>query len=176
MALKLPICNFDAKTGILCSKCESKLRNGQISQADVRVSKALVQLSEKFSELNRVTLVRATEVDGGNLLEVEPADVRVLRSNPQVSQKLRDELKGTVWIAGVNSSDRQFLEDVLYPIQIVTVNTVWLPDGGKRTKVIVASRFDKKGMAELARTKELAKAVRGIDLVVEPETEQTLWN
>ena len=36
--MKSPICSFDAKSGVLCSKCEIKLQTGGITQDDVDAS------------------------------------------------------------------------------------------------------------------------------------------
>ena len=70
MAPRLPICNFDAKTGILCANCEARLRKGEISRADIEASKAVAHLSEKLMELNRVALKRAYEAGGAAAISV----------------------------------------------------------------------------------------------------------
>ena len=128
MPLRIPICSFDAKTGILCAKCQSKLDNGQITQADIQASKVLVKLAEKIPDFNRVTLLRGVEADGNFVLEVEQSDAAMFRTKPELKAKLEELLKHRVWIVGTSPSDRRFLEDLLYPNRILTVNTVWLPD------------------------------------------------
>jgi hypothetical protein len=55
--MKTPICTFDAKTGILCNLCESKLESGQITQSDVESSIVLTRLAQKNSNINKMTLV-----------------------------------------------------------------------------------------------------------------------
>jgi hypothetical protein len=39
--MKLPIYNFDAKTGVPCFDCRSRLEKGEISNADVESSKVV---------------------------------------------------------------------------------------------------------------------------------------
>ena len=174
MPIKLPICNFDAKTGILCAKCESKLKNGEILKADVQASKALIHLADDFSELNKVTLKRSFESGGNFVLEFEPGDLNHLRTNPKLSQELDNAMKGKVWVVGAGGSDRKFLEDIFYPAKVVTVNTVWLTDGGKRTKVIVPARRSERYAGDFEKLRDMVKQARGIELLVETEREAML--
>ncbi len=174
MPIKIPICAFDAKTGILCSKCQSKLSSGQISNSDIQVSRALVKLAEKTSDINRTTLLRSFQVDGNFVLEVEQADAALFRSKPEIKTGLEEMLKGKVWIMGASNSDRRFLEDLFYPIRILTVNTVWLPDGSKLTKAIIPGRRVERLLGEIEALKSMVKSVRGIELMIEFEREATL--
>jgi hypothetical protein len=174
LPLKTPICTFDAKTGILCGKCESRLRSGQITQADVDVSKALVKLAERVGELNRVTLLRSFEEGGSYLLEFEPQDIQVLRSSPEISSRLEEALHGRVWIVGASNSERRFLEDLFYPLRVLTVNTVWVPDGSKVTKVVVPGRRTARYASDLEKLRSLVRKVKGIELMVESEREAML--
>ncbi len=174
LALKIPICTFDAKTGILCAKCQSKLDTGQITQADVQVSKALVKLAEKNPDFSKITLLRSVGADGNYVLEVEQADSALFRAKPELKAKLEEFLKAKIWIVGTSPSDRRFLEDLFYPNRILTVNTVWLPDGSKLTKVIIPGRRGERGASELEGLKRVVKEVRGIELMIEFEREAAL--
>jgi transcription antitermination factor NusA-like protein len=174
LPLRIPICAFDAKTGILCAKCQAKLSAGQISNSDIVVSKVLVKLAESIPELNKMTLLRSYQVGGNYLMEMEQADSTLIRSKPEIKQRLEDVLKGKVWVIGTSNSDRQFLEELFYPIRILTVNTVWLPDGSKLTKVIIPGRRPERLRGEIEALKGVVKQVKGIELIVESEREATL--
>ena len=174
MPLRIPICVFDAKTGILCAKCQAKLQAGQILDSDVVVSKALVKLAESVPELNKAALLRSLQADGNYVLEMERADAFLFRSKPEVKQKLEDSLKGRVWVIGASNSDRQFLEELFYPIRILTVNTVWMPDGSKLSKVIIPGKKPERLRGEIEALRKVVKQVKGIELLVESEREATL--
>lgn len=171
MQPKLPICYFDAKAGILCGNCEARLRRGEITTADVDASKAVAQLSEKIPELQKITLRRAFEANGSYVLEFEKSDMAALRGNPSIQAELGTALKGKVWLVGAGSNDRKFLEDVLFPAKVLTVNTVWLPDGGKKTKVIVPARRSERRIGDFDKLRDAVKQARGIELLVETERE-----
>ncbi len=171
MQPKLPICFFDAKTGMLCANCEARLSKGEISRADVEASKAVAQLADRVPELGRVNLKRAFEANGSYVLEFDRSDMASLRSNPLVQSELEGALKGKVWLVGAGGSDRKFLEDVFFPAKVLTVNTVWLPDGGKKTKVIVPAKRSERRIGDFDKLREAVKRARGIELLVETERE-----
>jgi transcription antitermination factor NusA-like protein len=174
LPLRIPICAFDAKTGILCAKCQAKLSAGQISNSDIVVSKVLVKLAESVPEVNKMALLRSNEVEGSYVMEMEQSDATLIRSKPEIKQKLEDVLKGKVWVIGTSNSDRQFLEELFYPIRILTVNTVWLPDGSKLTKVIIPGKRPERLRGEIEALKKVVKRMKGIELIVESEREATL--
>ena len=93
----------------------------------------------------------------------------ILRKNHSLFNKLEDEMKSNLWIVDGETSNRQVLEDIFFPVKILTVNVVWLPDGSKLTKVIVLGRKTKRFPLNLDKAKNVVKAVRGIDLIVEFE-------
>jgi transcription antitermination factor NusA-like protein len=171
MQPKLPICYFDARTGILCANCEARLRKGEITKADVEAAKAVAQLSDRVPELGRVTLRRAFEANGSYVLEFEQVDMAALRSNPLLQTDLEGALKGKVWLVAAGGSDRRFLEDVFFPAKVLTVNTVWLPDGGKKTKVIVPAKRSERRIVDFDKLRQAVKQARGIELLVETERE-----
>jgi transcription antitermination factor NusA-like protein len=174
LAPKLPICNFDAKTGILCANCESRLSRGEISRADVEASKTIAHLADRIPELSKVTLKHAYESGGSYVLELEPADVNVLRGSETAQTEMEGALKGKVWVVGAGSNDRKFLEDVFFPAKVLTVNTVWLPDGGKKTKVIVPARRSERRIGDFDKLRDAVKSARGIELLVETEREAAM--
>jgi len=171
MQPKLPICYFDARTGILCGNCESRLQRGELSRADVEASKAVARLADRFPELGRTTLKRAFDVSGSYVLEFERPDMSILRSNQDLQSELEGALKGKVWLVGAGGNDREFLEDVFFPARVLTVNTVWLPDGGKKTKVIVPAKRSERRIGDFDKLREAVKRARGIELLVETERE-----
>ena len=174
MPVRLPICNFDAKTGILCANCESRLKRGEISMAEVEASKAVVRLADRIPELGKVTLRRAFGVGGAYVLEFDQQDIAAIRSNQAAYSELEGALKGKVWVVGAGSPDRKFLEDIFFPARVLTVNTVWLPDGGKKTKVIVPARRSERRIGDFDKLRDAVRQARGIELLVETEREAAL--
>jgi|TARA_B100000315_G_C14571157_1_gene585597 transcription antitermination factor NusA-like protein len=169
MSLKTPICAFDAKTGILCPKCEAKLKGGHLTRADVDLSVKLSKAAEKIPELNKTTLIRAVELDEHTVLMLGHGDLAILGRDSSLVRKIEESINKRLSLVEAQFSDRRLIEYLFRPINIVTVNVVWLPDGSKMTKVIIPGRKNEQFPVNVELVQKLVKAIRGIDLMVEFE-------
>jgi transcription antitermination factor NusA-like protein len=169
--LKTPICSFDAKSGVLCRTCEAKLKSGSITQDDIYAAKKLIGLADRSQEINKFTLIRGTRVSGDFVLVLRGHDVSVLRGNQELANRIEKEMGQKVWFVETEASDRRFIESLFHPVKVLSVNFFWLPEADKLTKVIVAD--DAKNVQfNLEKVQKIAKAVRGIELLVESNNNQ----
>ena len=170
MPLILPVCSFDAKAGLLCPVCEAKLKEGRITSADVLASRALVRYAEHSRALESVALFHSYSADGDFLLEVNESAVPVLRSEP-VKAELERLIGGRFWVTASASSNRRLVEDLMHPLTVSQMSTLWLPDGSKVSKVVVSPER-RIGGRRLTAVQKLAKAARGIDLLIDQATRE----
>ena len=168
--MKTPICSFDAKTGTLCSKCEDKLRSGHLTQADVECAVKLVKIAERDQEINKFTMINAYHVNGDIVLILQRSDLSVLRSNVELSRKIEQQFENKVWFVEAEATDKRFLENLFFPARILTINLIWLPDGSKLTKVIVAAKDGQVSGINVEQIQKITKAVKNIDLLVDFES------
>jgi transcription antitermination factor NusA-like protein len=63
--------------------------------------------------------------------------------------------------------DRKFLEDLFAPLSIMTINTIWLPDGSTETRVILRRKRGGHSSLDVEALKEIASKARKITLRVE---------
>ena len=166
--MKSPICSFDAKTGVLCSKCEAKLRAGDITQDDVDASTRLARIADRNQDINKFTLLRGLRVDGDVVLVLRSTDVNAIKGSSSLSDRIESDFGQKVWFVESESSDRRFIEGLFHPLRVLSVNLFWLPDGNKLTKVL-ASGNTSRARFDLEKVQKIAKAVRNIDLLVEFE-------
>lgn len=167
--MHLPICSFDAKSGILCPKCDSKFKSGKLTKTDIEISKKLSTLGDKIPELEKATLIHSLDVEGDVVIVVGRGDHDLLRKDQQVFRLLENELKNKIWIVESGSSNRKILEELFFPIKILMVNVVWLPDGTKLTKVVVPGRRTKRFPLDLNKVKNVIKEVSKMEIIVEFE-------
>lgn len=167
--MKTPICTFDARTGVLCPQCDAKLRSGQLSKTDVEVSIKLSKAAEKSSELGKISLTRAIQVGGDYLLVLDPGTLAPLRRDPSFQRTLQNVLGGKIWLTEADTTDRKELEDLFFPIRVANVNTVWLPDGTKLTKVIIPGKRTDRFPHDTDMISRILKETREMDLMVEFE-------
>jgi transcription antitermination factor NusA-like protein len=164
--LKTPICSFDAKSGVLCRKCEAKLKSGSLTQDDVEAATKLIGLADRNQEINKFTLVRGTRVHGDFVLVFRGSDVSALRGNEELASKIEKQMGQKVWFVETEASDRRFIESLFHPLKVLSVNFFWLPEANKLTKVIIADDA-KNAPANIEKVQEIAKAIRNIELLVE---------
>jgi transcription antitermination factor NusA-like protein len=168
--LKTPICTFDAKTGILCAKCETKLRLGHLKQTDVEGAIKITKLAEHNQDINKFTMVGAAKVDGDFVLILRGSDISVLRANTMLPTKFEHEFQSKVWFVEAEATDKRFIENLFFPLRVLTVNLIWLPDGNKLTRVIIAGKSNNsESKTIIEKIKKIAKEIRNIELLVEFE-------
>lgn len=165
--MKTPICSFDAKTGILCSKCESKLRTGHLSVGDIEASIKLTQLADKNNIIDKFTLVGAYKIEERLVLILPTADISTLRSDNELSNKIKKEFNNNVWFVESGATERRFIENLIFPIKISSINLVWLPDGNKLTKIIVSNKKNQNKKVDTNIITKIAKEIKNIELLIE---------
>lgn len=165
--MRLPICIFDAKTGVLCPKCESRLKNGELSKIDVECSIKLIKLSNKNQDIDKMNLIGSQKIDGDYVLILKDSNVSHINSNDKIISSIEKEFNGKVWFVEANSSVRKILENLFFPIRILKTNMIWLPDGNQVTQVTIESKDYEKFFSIIEKIKRIVNAVRNIELVVE---------
>ena len=165
--MKTPICSFDAKTGVLCAKCEEKLHAGQISQDDVDASVMLSKVASKSQDIDRFTLSKGAKVDSDFVLVLRSPDILAVRSNSGLAERIEGEFQQKVWFLDSEASERGFIEGLFHPARVLSVNQFWLPDG-KVTRVTMAGRAGQKKV-DVEKVQKIAKAVKNMELLVEFE-------
>src|SRR5215217_587802 len=139
MALKTPICSFDAKIGVLCGRCEERLRSNDLTEDEVHASVTLTKLIQRHPEVDKFSLVTAFKVEGDFVLVLRGSDLQLIRSNKEI---------------------RTDIETLFSAI-------VWLPDGKKLTMVILETKDMSNLQHDIQKIKRIARKIKGIELLVE---------
>ena len=166
--MKMGLCSFCLKSGILCQKCLAKLKSGEVSETVLRVARLLLSLEEKFPSLQNVYFHKTIDTDRTLAIVVGPGDVpRLLGYGGKIIKTLSEETGKNIRILENGVDDRKFLEDLFAPLSIMTINTIWLPDGSTETRVILGKRRGTRSSLDIKALKEIASRVRNITLRVE---------
>jgi transcription antitermination factor NusA-like protein len=161
---------FCIKSGILCRKCQEKIEKGQITDLDLKIIRLLSDLEKENPALQDVTYHKAVEADGNLAILVDRRDMsKMLAGGAKIVHIISDSLGETVKILGFGGDDRKFLEDLFSPLSILTLNTIWIPDGSTETKVILTGRQPRRMPVDLEIVKKLAKQLRNMTLRIEFE-------
>jgi transcription antitermination factor NusA-like protein len=166
--VKTELCNFCLKSGILCSKCEGKLKSGKVSEVDFKIARLLLSLEEEYPSLQDVRFHKAVESERVLAILVNKGDVpRLLSHGRRIVKALGEKTGKTIRVLEYGVTERKFLEDLFMPLSILTINTIWLPDGTTETRVILKRGGRKRLPLNVKSSREIAQKLRGITLRVE---------
>jgi transcription antitermination factor NusA-like protein len=153
---------------MLCQKCAAKVKAGEISELDLKIARQLLLLEEKYPSLQNVCFFKAVDANRTLALIVGHGDVpRLLGYGGKIIKSLSDETGKSIRILENGVDDRKFLEDMFMPLNILTINTIWLPDGTTETRVILRRKRGAQMPFDLKALKEIAQNVRNMSLRVE---------
>ena len=156
------------KSGMLCQKCSAKVKAGEISEVDLKIARLLLSLEEKYPALQTVCFYKAVDVDKTLAIIVGHGDVpKLLGYSGKIVKTIGDETGKNVKVLENGVDDRKFLEDLFMPFSILTINTIWLPDGTTETRVILKRKRGAQLPYDLKALKEIASKVRKMSLRVE---------
>jgi len=146
----------------------SKLKSGEVSELDLKIARLLLSLEDKYPSLQNVYFHGAVDVNKTLAVIVGPGDVpRLLGFGGKIIKALGEEMGKSIRILEYGVDDRKFLEDLFAPLSIMTINTIWIPDGTTETRVILRKRGGKQPPFDVKALKEIARKVRNITLRVE---------
>jgi transcription antitermination factor NusA-like protein len=156
------------KSGILCQKCSAKVKAGEVSQLDLKVARLLLSLEEKYPSLQNVCFYKAVDVERTLAIIVGHGDMpKILGYSGKITKAIADETGKNVKVLEQGVDDRKFLEDLFIPFSILTINTIWLPDGTTETRVILKRKRGSQLPYDVKALKEIASKVRNMSLRVE---------
>ncbi len=166
--MKTVLCSFCLKSGMLCQKCLGKLESGEVSELDLKIARSLLSLEEKYPSLQNVYFHGAVDAGKTLAIVVGLGDVpRLLGFGGKIIKALGEETGKSIRVLEYGVDDRKFLEDLFAPLGILTINTIWLPDGTTETRVILRKRRGSQPPFDVKALKEIASKVRNMTLRVE---------
>ena len=166
--MKTELCSFCLKSGMLCQKCSAKVKAGEISDLDLKIARQLLLLEEKYPSLQNVCFYRAIDANKTLALIVGHGDVpRLLGYGGKIVKAISEGTGKSVRILENGVDNRKFLEDLFTPLSILTINTIWIPDGTTETRVILRRKRGAQLPFDLAAVKEIAASIRKMSIRVE---------
>ncbi len=113
--------------------------------------KALVELEEQFRGLKDVVYHKSVRVDGLIIVIITPSPGLNRFTLNKIGRVLSEKLGAKVRFVEKTSDVKKLAVQLLYPVRVLGVNTLWLPDGS--THYIV--RISKRDERSLPAPKEL---------------------
>lgn len=153
--MKAPICEICLKSGILCLSCEEKVREGTISDLDVRISKLLYELDQEH-QIRDVTFIRAVESRSIIVIIVGKGEIgNLIGKGGKTVKFLQKALKKKIRIIEDTPDVRKVIQDLLHPARVMGMNILYLPTGEQKYKVRVPKEDERKIPTSLQSAEEI---------------------
>ena len=124
-------------------------------------------MAEKNNVVDKFTLVGAYKIEEKLVLILPKSDISTLRSDNDLLNKIKKEFNGNVWFVESGATERRFIENLIFPVKISSINLVWLPDGNKLTKIIVSNKKNQNKKIDTNNITKIAKEIKNIELLIE---------
>jgi len=167
--MQTQLCEFCLRSGMLCSKCQEKIRRGDVTDLYMRIARYLMDIEHEYPLLQKARLEKVVGAGGFLVLVVGRGDQAKFNSyGGKLTKTVGDEFRKRVLVLEEGLSDRRLLEDLFATQQIVTINIIWLPDGSTETRVVLRGRGSKRlSNKRIQALTEIAKKIRNMNLRVE---------
>jgi transcription antitermination factor NusA-like protein len=142
--MKAPICNVCLKSDVLCSNCEEKLENGEITELEVKISRILKDLSNKYGSLRDSEIKHVYDTE--NVLVIVTAEgdgAKVVGRGGEIVKEIAERADKSIRVVEKAEDDKDVIKGLLSPAEIKSINTVFKPDG-QSEKVVVSEEYEGK--------------------------------
>lgn len=160
--MKTPICNVCVKSeDELCSMCEEKLEEGEITQTDIDVSRVLHDLSKDYASLKDSEIVKVFEAENVVVIVTAEGDgAKVVGKSGDIVKEVADRVGKSIRVVEKAEKDIDTIKALLSPAEVESINTVFSPDGQSK-KIVVDDEYDGKINLSTGEFEEIIEEVTG---------------
>ncbi len=136
--MKYPLDKICIKSGLLCPRCQKIVDSGAVKNFEIPLMRRLMDLEDSVKELKEAVYRKASKSGKHVVIVVEGVgNYTVLE---KVSKRLSEEMGLLIKLVEWSNDRRKIIEQVVSPITLAAVNSVWLPDGSEVIVVIVPKK------------------------------------
>jgi hypothetical protein len=152
----LPACQTCVNSGFLCSSCQAKLDEGEITEFELDLAKDLLELEEngKFEFLKDVSFYKAIDYEDVVILVVGSRDK--LKITPELISWIQETYEiDQVILIEKTKNPRPVAEALMAPYKLISLNEIFLATGDIQFRVILSMEdkdkilFTKEELEEL---------------------------
>lgn len=160
--MEAPICNVCLKSeGELCSMCEERIEEGEISNADVRVSRILQGLSEEHGSLEDSEIVKVFDKENVTVIVTGEGDgAKVVGRKGEIVKEVASRIGKSIRVVEAAEDDMEVIKGLLSPAEVESVNTVFAPEGQSK-KIVVDKEYDGKINLSVEEFQDIIEEVTG---------------
>lgn len=127
--VRAPICEVCQRSDYLCPVDEEKLKKGEISELDVRISRILYDLDSKYRIGDTVEFVRAYDMNSFILVLVRGEIGRLIGKNGKVLRAFRQAVGKPIRIVEIDVDLKKTIQDLFGGVRVIGINKLFKPEG-----------------------------------------------
>jgi len=160
--MKAPICNVCLKTdGELCSMCEEKYENDEISDTDIRVSRILHDLSQEYGSLQDSEIKNVFDTENVTVIVTAEGDgAKVVGRKGEIVKEVASRIDKSIRVIEAAQDDMEVIQGLLSPAEVESINTVFTPEGQSK-KIVVDEEYEGKINLSTDEFEEIINEVTG---------------
>lgn len=142
--MKAPICNVCLKSDVLCSGCQEKLDEGEITELDIKIARILQDLSNEYGSLRDSEIIKAIDTENVIVIVTGEGDgAKVVGKGGEIVKEIASQVDKSIRIVEKSDDNREVIQGLLSPAEIESINTVFKPDGQSK-KIVVDEEYEGK--------------------------------
>jgi transcription antitermination factor NusA-like protein len=134
--MRLPVCNFDIESDMLCPNCQARFERGEITKFDIEFSKWLLDREKEHPNLENLVVLKAAKAGNRLVLVVKKKNKELLLSEESLLHEMTERFGELIVIEGP-AKLRTVVREFISPANEVGVNSLYSPDGTKESIVIL---------------------------------------
>jgi len=134
--MRLPVCNFDVESDMLCPNCQARLERGEITKFDIEFSKWLLDREKEHPNLENLVILKAAKAGNRLVLVVKKKNKELLLSEESLIHEMTERFGELIVIEGP-AKLRTVVREFISPANEVGVNSLHSPDGARESIVIL---------------------------------------
>ena len=170
--MRLPVCNFDLESDMLCTSCQAKLDRGEITAFDIELSKWLLEREKDYPTLEDFTLLRATRTEGRLILVVKKKGKDLFLAEETLINELSEKF-GELMVVEGPPKLRRVIREFIHPANEVGVNSLYLPDGSKESIVMLRGEDRERIQYSTDELRVIVSAIMGESVLFEYQKDRT---
>ena len=164
--MRLPVCNFDIESDMLCPNCQARLDRGEITEFDIRFSKWLLEKEKVYPSLDTLTLRKAALAGNRLILVVNKRNKDALLAEEALMSEITEEYGEVIVIEGAPKL-RRIVREFITPANEVGVNSLWSADGTKENIVMLREEDRERIKYDSDELRVIVSAIMGESVLFE---------
>ncbi|MHA1950029.1 MAG: hypothetical protein ACXAAO_08900 [Candidatus Thorarchaeota archaeon] len=164
--MRLPVCNFDLESDMLCTNCQARLDRGELKHFDIEISKWLLERDKSYPSLEDFTLLRAAKIGEKIVLVVKKRGKSLILAEEALIAEITEHFGEPIIVEGPVKL-RRVISDFISPAKEVGVNSLYLPDGSKESIVMLRAEDKERLSYSVDELRLIVSAVMGESVLFE---------